>query len=94
MCRRGVFLTDLTFIDENPDYMTYNNKMLINFAKRKLVYSVISQVQHYQQTHYNLQPVHQIASFLKILPFMDDQMMYRKSLEREPRKAKINEIVP
>ena len=87
----------MTFIDENPDYVTYkdsNNKQLINFSKRKLVYSVISQVQHYQQTFYNLQPVHQIQEFLRHLPYLDEQSLFRKSLEREPRKAKLSDIIP
>jgi hypothetical protein len=54
-----VYLTDLTFIDDgNPDFIAG----LINFTKRKLVYTVVEKVKQYQQSAYNLQPVYQIAS--------------------------------
>ncbi len=110
LINRGVHLTDLTFIDENPDYVELplhaknnsnnnnntnnsNSIPLINFAKRKLIYTVISQLQQIQQSPYNLQPVYQIASFLKRLSQLDEQTLYRLSLEREPRKAKISDIM-
>jgi hypothetical protein len=89
----GVHLTDLVYIDENPDTIPYKDKQLINFAKRKLVYGVISQLQRLQQTPYNIQPVHQIVVLLKKLPCLDEATLYRKSLEREPRKAKLQDIL-
>ena len=79
----GVYLTDLTFIDENPD--TVNG--MINFTKRRLVYSVISKIQQYQQTHYNLQPVDQIIHQLLSVSILDDNTLYGLSLKREPRKC-------
>jgi len=92
----GVHLTDLTFMDENPDYVTTETSQgpvsLINFAKRKMVYNVISLVQQYQQRAYNLQPVHQITQFLNKLPAMDEQELYHLSLKREPRKALRSDI--
>lgn len=91
---RGVHLTDLTFIDENPDFLHGpNNSQLINFSKRKLIYSVISQIQQLQQHAYNLHPVYQIAYYLtRGMRISDDQTMYQLSLQREPRKAKLSEI--
>ena len=47
--------------DGNPDTISG----LINFAKRKLVFSVIDKVKQYQQQSYNLQPVYQIASMFR-----------------------------
>merc|ERR1712137_1211 len=84
----GVYLTDLTFIDENPD--TVNG--MINFTKRRLVYSVISKIQQYQQTHYNLQPVDQIIQQLLHVSILDETSLYNLSLKREPRKAERSEI--
>eukprot|EP01102_Stenamoeba_stenopodia_P019471 TRINITY_DN7366_c0_g1_i1.p1 TRINITY_DN7366_c0_g1~~TRINITY_DN7366_c0_g1_i1.p1 ORF type:complete len:301 (+),score=63.93 TRINITY_DN7366_c0_g1_i1:62-964(+) len=84
----GVYLTDLVFIDENPDYISG----LINFAKRRLVNTVISKFQQYQQVPYNLQPVYQIISLLRKLPVMDEKELYVVSLSREPRKAQRHEI--
>lgn len=92
----GVYLTDLTFMDENPDNITVETSngpvSLINFAKRKMVYNVISLVQQYQQRAYNLQPVHQIVQFLTKLPAMDEQELYLLSLKREPRKVQRADI--
>lgn len=92
----GVYLTDLTFMDENPDNITVETShgcvSLINFAKRKMVYNVISLIQQYQQKSYNLQPVHQIAQFLTKLPAMDEQELYLLSLKREPRKSQRADI--
>eukprot|EP00026_Physarum_polycephalum_P002714 Phypoly_transcript_02722.p1 GENE.Phypoly_transcript_02722~~Phypoly_transcript_02722.p1 ORF type:complete len:821 (+),score=152.14 Phypoly_transcript_02722:35-2497(+) len=88
----GVYLTDLTFIDDgNPD--TING--LINFAKRKLVYTVIDKVKQYQQSPYNLQPVYQIASLLVSLVWehMDEDKQFKISLLREPRNAERSEIL-
>jgi hypothetical protein len=42
---RGVYLTDLTFIEDgNPDYINE----LINFSKRSLIYTVIAKIQQFQ----------------------------------------------
>jgi hypothetical protein len=57
---RGVHLTDLTFIEDGNMDLTGG---LINFSKRKLVYTVISQVKQYQYPAYNLQPVYQVILF-------------------------------
>ncbi|KAF2069090.1 hypothetical protein CYY_009588 [Polysphondylium violaceum] len=101
----GVHLTDLTFMEENPDMVPVQvlpNKTvdLINFTKRTLVFRVISLVQQYQQLSYNLQPVHQIQEFL--LRIRSDfkgqglelyqQELYRESLKREPKRAQRSDI--
>ncbi len=45
----GVYLTDLTFIeDANPDYLD-EAKLIINFDKRRMVAQVILEIQQYQQ---------------------------------------------
>eukprot|EP01130_Rhizamoeba_saxonica_P016727 TRINITY_DN7785_c0_g1_i1.p1 TRINITY_DN7785_c0_g1~~TRINITY_DN7785_c0_g1_i1.p1 ORF type:complete len:1010 (+),score=231.89 TRINITY_DN7785_c0_g1_i1:2-3031(+) len=82
----GVFLTDLTFIeDANPD--TYNG--LINFKKRELIGRTIQIIQRYQQTGYNLQPVYQIQKLFEDIPltYTQDTEMYKASLVIEPRNA-------
>lgn len=88
-----MYLTDLTFIEEgNPDYING----LINFGKRKLVYTVISSVKQYQQAAYNLQPVYQIACLLwkpAKERMMDEEEQYRLSLLREPRNKDRSEIL-
>ncbi|EFA83768.1 Ras guanine nucleotide exchange factor [Heterostelium album PN500] len=101
----GVHLTDLTFMEENPDLINMevapNRKVdLINFTKRTLVFKVISMVQQSQQLSYNLQPVHQIQEFLLNIKSdykgqsldLYQQDLYRESLRREPRKAQRSDI--
>ncbi|KAF2071514.1 hypothetical protein CYY_007175 [Polysphondylium violaceum] len=86
----GVYLTDLTFFEEgNPDYI----QGFINFSKRKLIYNSISNVQSFQNTKYNLQPVYQIATLLKNLPRSDEDKLYHKSMAYEPRNKERSEIL-
>jgi len=84
----GVFLTDLTFIDENKDTIDG----LINFSKRIKVYETISYVVEHSKTGYQIQPVRQIQSLFKKLPAMDEQYAYSLSLRREPRGAERADI--
>ncbi|KAJ6232182.1 ras guanine nucleotide exchange factor i-related [Anaeramoeba flamelloides] len=86
----GVYLTDLTFIEEgNPNFING----LINFSKRRLIYEVIFEIQNFQNKGYNLQPVQQILSFLEKLPILDEKDVYSKSLKYEPRKAKREDVL-
>eukprot|EP01087_Luapelamoeba_hula_P009404 TRINITY_DN2421_c0_g1_i5.p1 TRINITY_DN2421_c0_g1~~TRINITY_DN2421_c0_g1_i5.p1 ORF type:complete len:382 (-),score=52.20 TRINITY_DN2421_c0_g1_i5:83-1228(-) len=86
----GIFLTDLTFVDDgNPDYS--NN--LINFTKRSLVHNIIAQIQQYQLLPYNYHPIHQIQQYIKKYPILEENEMFAKSLELEPRKAERHEIL-
>ena len=81
---RGTYLTDLTFIDEgNPDKI----EGLFNWSKRKLIYNVISKIQQYQQTRYQLQVYTLLENYLSNLPKKDGDNLYNISLQREPRNA-------
>lgn len=91
----GVYLTDLTFIEDgNPDM----KGDLINWDKRKLVHNIIAQIQKFQMVGYNLQKEAATDRFLQEqlakAPslFKDDRDMYAKSLLLEPRNAKREEI--
>ncbi|KAJ5077753.1 ras guanine nucleotide exchange factor i-related [Anaeramoeba ignava] len=78
----GVFLTDLTFIEEgNRDYLAN----LINFSKRKLICDVIFSVQRFQRNSYSIRPVHQIITLFEKLDPLSTQKCYELSLEIEPR---------
>ncbi|PRP86068.1 aimless RasGEF [Planoprotostelium fungivorum] len=88
----GVHLTDLTFMEENPDCIEVEGVKMINFAKRKLIYAVISLLQTYQQTPYHFATVHQITSYLKKGTTLDEPTLYRMSLDREPRKSRLADI--
>merc|ERR1712137_197277 len=63
----GVPLTDLTFIEENPDDVEdkRSGKTVINFTKRCMVYEIVEKLLDYQNTPYNfpvLEPVHTILT--------------------------------
>jgi len=79
----GVYLTDLTFVDENSDYVNG----FINYSKRILLYGIVSQVRQRQFKQYNIQPVQQIIDMLMQLQVYDDSSFFKKSLEMEPRGA-------
>ncbi|CAH1766356.1 10207_t:CDS:2, partial [Entrophospora sp. SA101] len=61
----GVYLTDLTFVEDgNPNTLKNSNK-LINFSKRMKTADIIREIQQYQSVPYNLQPVPEIQEFIK-----------------------------
>ncbi|KAG6005498.1 hypothetical protein E4U21_007892 [Claviceps maximensis] len=90
----GVYLTDLTFIEDGiPSTIKKTN--LINFAKRAKTAEVIRDIQQYQNVGYSLQPVPELQDY--ILSNMhaagDVHEMYDKSLQIEPREREDEKIV-
>ena len=89
----GVYLTDLTFIEDGiPGVIKKTN--LINFAKRAKTAEVIRDIQQYQNVPYTLQPVPELQDF--ILSHMqaagDVHDMYDRSLQVEPREREDEKI--
>jgi len=81
---RGVYLQDLTFIEDgNPDQI----EDLINFSKRILVRKILSQVATFQQEAFNYVEVPLVRAYLDSLPQLDDDQIYKLSLQCEPRSA-------
>ena len=80
----GVYLQDLTFIEDgNQDLV--NNK--IHFFKRRKLGIVIRNIQRFQQFPYNFTINPEIRSKLANTDIcMDEDMQYELSLEREPKK--------
>jgi len=95
---QGVYLTDLTFIEEKPDKLPNGH---INFEKMNFIYKVFSDVKKFQAIPYNFVEVPTIQEFLKnpgvILP--DDQLWYHSkkcepSIETpSPSKAEKSELL-
>lgn len=85
----GVFLTQLTFINENPNSIGPN---LVNFRKRQQTAEVIQDIKRWQSVPYNFLPVQQVLNFVEesLLVFADGQDLsnhfWNQSLEREPRE--------
>jgi len=85
----GVFLSDLTFIEEgNPDTLSGQ----INYSKRQMMYKVIAEIQQYQKSGYNLQRVSQIANLFRKVPKQSEEELFALSLEYEPKDAQLSQL--
>eukprot|EP01104_Vermistella_antarctica_P018091 TRINITY_DN6594_c0_g1_i1.p1 TRINITY_DN6594_c0_g1~~TRINITY_DN6594_c0_g1_i1.p1 ORF type:complete len:1512 (+),score=324.59 TRINITY_DN6594_c0_g1_i1:100-4536(+) len=83
----GVYLTDLTFIEDGMSDSLGKNKDLINFHKRRAVSQVIAEVQQYQQTPYYLEEVPILRDFLCDLPQLSQDDCWDLSLKVLSRGA-------
>jgi len=79
----GVFLTDLVFIDENPDVLQPSG--LINFDKWYRVAAVVREIQKFQVTSYAFRTVPEITRMLSDLPVLQENDLYTLSLKCEER---------
>eukprot|EP01126_Amoeba_proteus_P056996 TRINITY_DN7227_c0_g1_i2.p1 TRINITY_DN7227_c0_g1~~TRINITY_DN7227_c0_g1_i2.p1 ORF type:complete len:865 (+),score=209.08 TRINITY_DN7227_c0_g1_i2:826-3420(+) len=85
----GMYLTDLTFIEEgNKDFLSKNNT-LINFHKRRLTANVIADVQTYQNSGYNFIEVPEITTKLFNEAILDESELYDISNYLEPRPGQV-----
>ncbi|KAK0542923.1 cell division cycle- protein [Tilletia horrida] len=92
----GVWLTDLTFIEDgNPDRLKTDNR-LINFNKRQKTADIIREIMIYQSTQYNLTPVPLLQTFLAdALAPKDDRTqdaMFEQSEKLEPKEREDERI--
>jgi len=84
----GLYLSDLTFIDEgNPDFLLIDNHDHVNFDKFLLVAKVIGEIQLFQQVEYsNIQVDQRIQAFLTFIhAILDSDILFEISLEIEPK---------
>lgn len=87
----GLFLQDLTFIDDgNKDLLTVNQEgansvSLINFEKRISYAKVIQDVMLYQTVPYNFTVIPEIQSYFARFYPLDSEKLYARSLLVEPR---------
>ncbi|EAS28314.3 cell division control protein Cdc25 [Coccidioides immitis RS] len=88
----GVYLTDLTFIEDGIPSLTPSD--LINFSKRYKTAEVIRDIQQYQNTPYQLQPVPELQDYVlsNMQAAGDVHEMYDRSLEVEPREREDEKI--
>jgi son of sevenless-like protein len=84
----GVYLTDLTFIEDGNSNMIKNSAHTINFSKRFKTAEVIRDIQQYQLVPYSLQPVDELQSFLlsSVASSPEVGELYELSLYTEPRE--------
>lgn len=97
----GVYLLDLTYIEDgNPNSIG----RLINFSKRRLIYTLIREVQLYQDQPFQFKPVEEIMGVLAVVLSISDDTtaaglkkledrIFELSLQKEPRGADRSQIV-
>ncbi|GBB99424.1 hypothetical protein RclHR1_03520004 [Rhizophagus clarus] len=90
----GVYLTDLTFIEDGNPNTLKKSRQLINFSKRMKTAEVIREIQQYQSVPYNLSPVQEIQMFIKchLQDSRDVGDLYDQSLSMEPREREDEKI--
>ncbi|KAL5332356.1 ras guanine nucleotide exchange factor domain-containing protein [Aspergillus crustosus] len=88
----GVYLTDLTFIEDGIPSLTPSE--LINFNKRTKTAEVIRDIQQYQNSPYLLTPVTELQEYIlsNLQGAGDVHDMYDRSLEVEPREREDEKI--
>ncbi|KAK2759122.1 hypothetical protein FQN54_003221 [Arachnomyces sp. PD_36] len=88
----GVYLTDLTFIEDGIPSLTPSD--LINFNKRAKTAEVIRDIQQYQNAQYQLQPVPELQDYIlsNMQAAGDVHEMYDRSLGVEPREREDEKI--
>ncbi|KAL8688534.1 MAG: hypothetical protein Q9218_005582 [Villophora microphyllina] len=89
----GVYLTDLTFIEDGISSVIKKTN-LINFAKRAKTAEVIRDIQQYQNVPYPLKPVGDLQDYIlsNMQAAGDVHEMYDKSLAVEPREREDEKI--
>ncbi|KAG2202213.1 hypothetical protein INT47_002132 [Mucor saturninus] len=83
----GIYLQDLTFIEDgNPDLLKKSSN-LINFAKQQKSAEVIREIKQFQSPPYIFHVVPEIQDFIKfqLETSRDVDFLYERSLELEPR---------
>lgn len=90
----GVYLTDLTFIEDGIPSVI-KKSALINFAKRAKTAEVIRDIQQYQTVPYPLQLVPELRDYIlsNMQAAGDVHEMYERSLQVEPREREDEKIV-
>ncbi|PGH02016.1 hypothetical protein AJ79_07754 [Helicocarpus griseus UAMH5409] len=88
----GVYLTDLTFIEDGIPSLTQSH--LINFNKRAKTAEVIRDIQQYQNAPYPFIPVPELQDYVlsNMQAAGDVHEMYERSLEVEPREREDEKI--
>lgn len=83
----GIYLQDLTFIEDgNPDFLRSSDK-LINFSKRHKTAEVIRELKQFQSFAYNFHTILEFQNFIqsRLDLIYDIDKLYERSLKLEPR---------
>jgi len=82
----GVYLQDLTFIEEGNNDRLENG--YINFVKFRMIADILVEIKQFQQKEYNLQPVPAIQEYLLSTRILDEEKLFTLSQQVEARAKK------
>ncbi|KAG2189367.1 hypothetical protein INT44_004509 [Umbelopsis vinacea] len=90
----GIYLQDLTFIEDGNTNFLRKSNQLINFAKRMKTAEVIREIQQYQSSPYFLNAVPELQLFITthLQSSRDEETCYNLSLALEPREREDEKI--
>ncbi|KAH8549637.1 ras guanine nucleotide exchange factor domain-containing protein [Umbelopsis sp. PMI_123] len=90
----GIYLQDLTFIEDGNTNFLRKSNQLINFAKRMKTAEVIREIQQYQSSPYFLNAVPELQVFITthLQSSRDEETCYNLSLALEPREREDEKI--
>lgn len=90
----GVYLTDLTFIEDGNSDRLKTDERLINFSKRQMTADKISEIVIFQSTPYNFHPVEGIQKYIddNLVESRSDEELFEQSLRLEPREREDEKI--
>ena len=79
----GLYMSDLTFTDNgNPNF---HSDGLVNFSKCRLIYNQVRDLVLRQDKPYNFEEVPALHEGITKFHFLDTDVLYDVSLQREPR---------
>ncbi|GAM23342.1 hypothetical protein SAMD00019534_065170 [Acytostelium subglobosum LB1] len=88
----GVYLTDLTFIEDGTKNMLNNRDDLINFEKRRKISVVIREIKQYQQTPYHFRVEETTQRYVKNIPGLTEKALYKSSQLCEPKEQRSSSV--
>ncbi|XP_060555505.1 ras-specific guanine nucleotide-releasing factor 1-like isoform X3 [Ruditapes philippinarum] len=87
----GMYLTDLSFIEEGTPDMTEDN--LVNFSKMRMIAHVIREIRLFQQTPYRIEHHPRVTNYLlDTTRLYDDEQTYKASLDIEPKMSRLSMV--
>lgn len=88
----GLFLTDLTFLNEgNPDFLD-EEKKFVNFAKMTKIARVVRNIIIYQQEPYCLSAVEFIQDYIRSFKTLSEEEQYAESIKLEKKIPKAQRL--
>ncbi|KYQ91711.1 Ras guanine nucleotide exchange factor Q [Tieghemostelium lacteum] len=84
----AIYLKDLTFNEENPDFLENGH---INFEKMRMIAKVLMEIDRYQSVPYHLKKIDSIEKLLTPKSVLTDKDLYKASSQCEPTQRGLTE---